>query len=675
MQSTEKKPIVISYLRWSTGTQALGDSERRQLETASKWLDKNGYKINEDYILRDHDKSGFYSENFSDSGALGIFIKKVKDGQIPKGTVLIIEDFSRFSRAKVRLAQQRFLELINNGIRVYIAKDDKEYNEEDCNEIDLIISISKMASAHEESARKSYHLNEFWKGARERASKENDGLYPVILPSMAPWWLAKIVGTDGKKYFKPIEERKQVIERIFELAITGLGSGSGGLGSTQIARVLESEGVKPFTGERKNAASTFNDSYVLRLLNDRRLLGEHQLYTNPVNEKTGKRERKVDGKPIKDYFPPVIEKSIFDAAKGEMIRRGVYQKGKVAKKFTNLFTKIVKCSYCGASMTLFSKKGSKAEGGKCVYLQCSEGTKFKKCGNRAVRYFDTFEKTVLRTLTELELSLLFDNSKSSEEDERNSIRNEQSEINEELLDIDRRVSNATHLLLDTPDDRDIKIARTDLISRRTELRLELSRLDEKLFTVSRSVNYASFQDNLSLVMDTFNSEDELATYIQRRTINTHLIDIIQYIAVDGVNQSVWVVFDLNYFKQQLADSFSYTDNYLNQCYKEGTPTIFSTEVTESEVEALEAYSSGICAHLKIKLKRFNTDEPTYDDVLKLRRAYEVAPKELRDINEIVNSGINQNWKTLRRRSYEIIDNDLYDQILYDASGAAYLPQE
>ncbi|MCL1051947.1 recombinase family protein [Shewanella abyssi] len=675
MQSTEKKPIVISYLRWSTGTQALGDSERRQLSVASSWLEKNGYEINEDYILRDSAKSAFYSENFSDDGALGILIQKVKDGKIPRGTVLIIEDFSRFSRAKVRLAQQRFLELINNGIRVYIAKDGKEYNEDSCDMTDLIISISKMSSAHEESARKSYHLNEFWKNAREEASKNNDGQYPVLLPSMAPWWLSKVTGADGKKYFKPIEERKEVIERIFELAISGLGNGSGGLGSTQIARVLENEGVKPFTGERKNAASTFNDSYVLRLLNDRRLIGEHQLFTNPVNETTGKRERILSGNPIEDYFPPVIEETIFNAAREEIALRAVYQKGKVAKKCTNLFTKIVKCSYCGASMTLFSKKGSKAEGGKCVYLQCSEGTKFKKCGNRAVRYFDTFEKTILKTLTELELSLLFDNSKYNEEDEKNSIRNQQNKISEELVIIETKVSNATHLLLVDTNDLDTKKARTELTSRRAKLRLELTHLEEKLFTVSRSVNYASFQDNLSLVMDTFNSEDELATYIQRRTINTHLIDIIQYIAIDGVNQSAWVVFDLNYFKQQLADSFSFTDNYLNQCYREGTLSVFSTEVTESEVEALEAYSSGICAHLKIKLKRFNTDAPTYQDVLNLRRAYEVAPKELRDINEIVNSAINQNWKTLRRRSYEIIDNDLYDQIQYDASGAAYLPQE
>ena len=45
----EEKPLVISYLRWSSGTQRLGDSERRQMNLASKWLEKNGYEINEDY--------------------------------------------------------------------------------------------------------------------------------------------------------------------------------------------------------------------------------------------------------------------------------------------------------------------------------------------------------------------------------------------------------------------------------------------------------------------------------------------------------------------------------------------------------------------------------------------------------------------------------------------------
>ena len=213
------KPLVVSYLRWSTGKQKFGDSEQRQLDAAEEWISENGYEVNTDYILKDDGKSGYHSENFSDNGALGQFITKVKNGSIPKGTILLIEDFSRFSRAEINLAQQRFLELINNDINVYIVKDKKLYVKADYKLEDMVVSLAKMAAAHEESDRKSNHLKKFWNRARKEAIKTS-GLaqYPVLLPSNSPDWLRKIKNQDGKKYFEAIPERVEVINRIFELA-------------------------------------------------------------------------------------------------------------------------------------------------------------------------------------------------------------------------------------------------------------------------------------------------------------------------------------------------------------------------------------------------------------------------------------------------------------------------
>lgn len=669
----EEKPLVISYLRWSSGTQRLGDSERRQMKLASKWLEKNGYEINEDYVLRDDGKSAFYSENFSENGALGKFCNEVKSGKIPRGTILVVEDFSRFSRAKVTHALQRFLELINHGIRIYVAKDDTEYSENHNDSLNIMVSLSKMTAAREESERKSHHLKEFWSGAREKAAQNaKSGEFPVILPSNSPYWLRKVKKQDGVKYFEPITERVEVIKRIFDLADTG-GDDGLGLGSTIIVRILESEGVKPFKGEKRNTARSFNDSYVLKLLKDQRLLGFLQPFINPVDETTGKRVRTPLGDPIPNYFPQIISQEQFDRVALKIEQRKLYQSGKVSRKFTNLFTKIVKCRYCGASMTLFTKRGSIAEGGRTTYLQCSEGTKFRKCGNRAVRYFDTFEISIIRSLEELNLSNLFCINTDSDNGRIASKRNEIHAVKEELKVLEKKIINATDLLLSDPNDNDIVVARRTLKNQRSILESKLETLDSDLVNLSRRTNYDDFKSNLETVLLSNSGEDEIAIYSKRRAINTHLIDIIQYIAVDGVNKEAWIVFDIEFAKKQIREQFFIGQELLRDATAKGNSSDFMCTEVPTE-EDIKSFGTGeIITHLKISLKRFTDNSPTRDNVLEMRTAFEYAPSELKDINAICNSAINKNWQSNTRKEYKVLDIQTAENILNDIHEEFYIP--
>lgn len=671
----EEKPLVISYLRWSSGTQRLGDSERRQMNLASKWLEKNGYEINEDYVLRDDGKSAFYSENFSENGALGKFCNEVKSGKIPRGTILVVEDFSRFSRAKVTHALQRFLELINHGIRIYVAKDDTEYSENNNDSISIIVSLSKMTAAREESERKSHHLKEFWNGAREKAAHNaTSGEFPVILPSNSPYWLRKVKKQDGVKYFEPIPERVEVVKRIFDLADTG-GDDGLGLGSTIIVRILESEGVKPFKGEKRNTARSFNDSYVLRLLKDQRLLGFLQPFINPVDETTGKRVRTPLGDPIPNYFPQIISQEQFDRVALKIEQRKLYQSGKISRKFTNLFTKIVKCRYCGASMTLFTKRGSIAEGGRTTYLQCSEGTKFRKCGNRAVRYFDTFEISIIRSLEELNLSNLFCVNTDSDDSRIASKRNEIYAVKEELKVLEKKITNATDLLLSDPNDNDIVVARRTLKNQRSILESKLETLDSDLVNLSRKTNYDDFKSNLETVLLSNSGQDEVAIYSKRRAINTHLIDIIQYIAVDGVNKKAWIVFDIEFAKNRIREQYFLGQEMIKDAIAKGNLSdVMYTEIpTEDEINAFGM--GGLASHLKVSLKRFTDKPPTRDDVLEMRTAFEYAPLELKKINAICNAAINKNWQSNTRKEYKVLDMQTAENILNDVHEEFYIPPD
>jgi hypothetical protein len=672
MKSNQDKPLVISYLRWSSGTQKLGDSERRQLKLASKWLNDNGYEVNEDYILTDDGKSAYYSENFLDTGALGKFCNEVKLGKIPRGTVLIIEDFSRFSRAKVRLAQQRFLELINGGIRIYIAKDDTEYNEDNYDMVNMFVSLAKMTAAREESERKSHHLTEFWDGAREKATKNaNSNQYPVLLPSNAPDWLKKVKNQDGQKYFEPIPERLVVIKRIFELADVG-GEDGLGFGSTVIVRVLDSEGVKPFKGERGNTAKSFNDAYVLRLLKDQRLLGYIQPFLNPVDETTGKRKRTAIGDPIPNYFPPIVEQELFDRVNLKIQQRKVYQGGKISRKFTNLFTKIGKCAYCGSSMTLFTKRGSKAEGGRSAYLQCSEGTKLRKCGNRAVRYFDTFEVSIIKSLVEIDLSSLFQVSDNSDDNSVKIKREEIYSIEKEQKSLEKKISNATDLLLDDPTDEDIVKARLKFKNQRNILNSQLENLNKELMGFTRKTDYQEFKSNLDIILDSYSEEDEIATYSKRRSINTHLIDIIQYIAIDGVKQVAWIVFNIQFAAEQIRKAFALGQQRLNT---EGNNDLFfeSDIITDEEFDAFGA--GGLNVHIKIDLRRFKGKLPTKENVVEMRTIYDIAPPELIKINETCNSAINKNWQSKKSLSYKVLDLETKNKLQDEIYAEYYIPPD
>lgn len=674
-KSVEPKPKVISYIRWSTGGQKLGDSERRQVEAASEWLRENGYDPDPNEVLEDSGLSGYHSENFGENGALGKFILRVKNGQYPEGTVLVIEDFSRFSRSQVRLAQQRFLELINNGIRVVIVKDRKEYNSENYQFADMIVSLANMQAAHEESDRKSNHLKKFWKGRRQEALKhanEEKTMYPVLLPSNSPDWLRKIT-INGQKYFEVIEERRDVIERIFWLADKG-GNDGLGLGSTRIVRVLEQEGVKPFKGEKQNMAKSFNDSYILRLLNDRRVLGELQPYKNPINEETGKRFRIKDGDPIPNYFPPIIEEQLYDRVREKREQRKNYRQGKVSSTFRNLFTNLVKCRYCGSSMTLFQKRGSRAEGGKCDYLQCSEGTKLRNCQNRAVRYLDTLEKTLIAVLLELDLSPLFKANTEKDDRKKIDIRNEIHKYQKRLDEIQNEILNVTRLQVKNPNDDSFHVVKEELMEEKNTLNELIEKLSYELNTMGRHHNYTEFKNNLEFVLSSTMLEDEMEIYNKRRAINTYLMDIIQYISVDSKNKECWVVFELGYVKEELLASFQRGQDmlksgqigipmkpeYENLKIGDIAPDDGSYIPTESEIRAFG--TEAMNAHLRIKLHRFNAYEPDSMDVEILREAFPVAPPELIKINQTMNKAINRTWKRFKNKTYKVLDLKSYENL-------------
>ena len=79
--------------------------------------------------------SGWTGENI-EKGALGDFIAALKAGKIPKGSVLIVENWDRFSRLMPMDAYTKLGEIIKAGVDVVTLEDGKFHTAENYNEFD-----------------------------------------------------------------------------------------------------------------------------------------------------------------------------------------------------------------------------------------------------------------------------------------------------------------------------------------------------------------------------------------------------------------------------------------------------------------------------------------------------------------------------------------------------------
>ena len=157
---------LYSYIRFSTPEQLKGDSLRRQMELAKDYADQHNLELTQ---VSDQGVSAFRGKNL-EKGNLGRFVQLVNDGKIEEGSTLLIESFDRLSRQGLSDAVSLFLQIINAGVVVVtLADGGKEYTKEsiDRDMTDLLISLTIMSRANEESRTKSARLQKSWAERRK----------------------------------------------------------------------------------------------------------------------------------------------------------------------------------------------------------------------------------------------------------------------------------------------------------------------------------------------------------------------------------------------------------------------------------------------------------------------------------------------------------------------------
>jgi DNA invertase Pin-like site-specific DNA recombinase len=340
------KKTAISYIRFSTMQQQEGESLERQARLARDYAAKHGMDLDENLTMRDLGVSAFTGKNLA-RGALGVFVKAVLDKKVPPNCYLLIEDVDRLSRLPVMEALDVFKIIINGGVTVVTLKDEIQYTAEGLRDdwTRIMPVLVSMGRGYDESVRKSDRIRDGWAAKKTKARNEK-----TPLGALAPAWLVYVPPNEksGTPARYDVDQSKvDVIELIFKLSI-------GGKGMVAIAHELRERGIPPFG---KRGVGSWSGSSLQRLLKNRALLGEYQPseYIPYIENGVRKRKQKLVGRPIEEFYPPVIDEGTFLKATEALESRKIHNVTRQPKK-VNVWQGVIKCAHCGGALHLTTRE-------------------------------------------------------------------------------------------------------------------------------------------------------------------------------------------------------------------------------------------------------------------------------------------------------------------------------
>ncbi|HHA2734152.1 recombinase family protein [Stenotrophomonas maltophilia] len=411
--------LAYTYIRFSTPEQGDGHSLERQQSAIDAFVRENNLTLTESSAFQDLGVSSYRGANLRNG--LGKFIAEVDAGRVPKGSYLLVESLDRLSRQRVMDALTLLVSLIDKGIRVVPLNDDgAQVLDKGAGLTSLVMALSVMHRANEESETKSRRVKAAWQAKRRNAANK-----PVS--RRAPEWLEFDEATSS---FKPIQERVDVVRKIYELADAGLGRG-------RIVKYLNSNGFSSF----RNPSEGWQTSSVSKILRNRSLIGFYQPHCMYYDTATGVKKRVPDGDEVPDYYPKVIEEDLFLRVNARQYAPIAPLVGRQGVTLTNLFTGFVYCHWCGAAMSM-ANKGPGRKGGR--YLVCSKGRRGKDCKYRSWNY-DDVEMYVLYALRQLDLAAVLAGVDTNQR--RQHIRTELARTSLELAESERRLASLSSELV------------------------------------------------------------------------------------------------------------------------------------------------------------------------------------------------------------------------------------
>ncbi len=311
--------LVYSYVRFSTRKQLAGDSLRRQVEEGEKWIAENGH-TQASLTLRDLGVSAYKGRNHERD--LGKFLEAVEGGQVPVGSILLVENLDRLDRRGAATALPFFQQILAKGVKIACLKPAPVvYDQASQNDLaGLMLPLIAFHLSWLESKNKADRIAAGWRHRREQA-RSRPG---TLVDHFHPAWLDR--RGDG---FQP-NHGAEAVRYIFEATTQGLGQ-----------RQITADLNRRFRPIGKSGKWT--TAYVQAILRDRRVLGERQPY-----QMDDSGNRIPSGDPLSGYYPAVIDEPLWHRARG-VIGARTKHKGPNSQ-FVNLFVGLVRNAHDGFPM-------------------------------------------------------------------------------------------------------------------------------------------------------------------------------------------------------------------------------------------------------------------------------------------------------------------------------------
>ena len=297
---------AFTYKRFSSTKQMGNSSIDRQSETLKSWLFAHPNVVVMDEFI-DEAISGWTGKHIKD-GSLGILLEAIGEGLIPKGSLILVEHFSRLSR----MDQDRTLDLIRQiwdaDISIITVGDGAVYAPKDRNKLEkrirLVLEIDKAYS------------DSLWRSEKVKASyvrreklADEEGKTPAL---RRPFWLDK----SGK-----LNKYAIVVKDMFELYLSGLGQ-------MLILKTLK-EKYPTFRPVQKMNATT-----IIRWVTSENTIGKWRGYK---------------------VYEAVVDESVFLDAK-LVHKERLYDNVKADRKWP--LSGLVRCGHCDAGMSIQQSKDS-----------------------------------------------------------------------------------------------------------------------------------------------------------------------------------------------------------------------------------------------------------------------------------------------------------------------------
>jgi DNA invertase Pin-like site-specific DNA recombinase len=413
-QSGTVKKECFSYIRFSSLKQAKGNSEDRQLEIAPRVAAEKGWLLREDLCVENLGLSAYKGSNLK---IINGIIEAAEAGNIPKGSVMIIEALDRLTRISVDDAYQLFRRVIKSGVEIYTDRSSRHLTEADLNNpMSLMLTVVELDAAFQYSDKLSYRVGKAWNKKRELLASEGKKLTKMVVA-----WV-------DKETWEPIPEREIIIKKIFNLYNSGYGISA-------IVRQFNNEKVPTF-GKGKQGWSS---SYIWQVLHTRAVIGEFQPHVTKSSETGNYYKRIKSGDAIQNYFPAIINTKLFYEVQAKL---GNNTKVRKTDQITNLFSGVAYCE-CGAKMYLAE---SNKRGQSRKYYMCWNKVKGLGCNAPSIRY-EPIENIFLITAAQ-NAEKLFKND-SSVSGEVQSLRGKKGEFEKQIANITEYViaGNGTKALV------------------------------------------------------------------------------------------------------------------------------------------------------------------------------------------------------------------------------------